>query len=407
MDSFKLQISYNRVIKLSLLITIFLLTYQNIDAQNQTSSLQRAGLRSSSYGFSSFPDSAWWNNAPKDMAANFGDSIAPAVIWILGYTADGGCHLSFPNPTPGTTYSKITFSSRDKNEKYLTDFDGNGIKVWLQVEPGFADVVTLIDLVLSKYGHHKCVIGFGVDVEWYKTSSSNNNEGEAVTDDEAILWSNEIKTYNSNYLLFTKHWLISKMPPTFRNDIVFIDDSQIFDKMDDMINEFVDWANAFAPAKVGFQYGYDSDKKWWKNLSNPPKDIGNAILKRTTNTAGLYWVDFTAYDIWPEDFNPTSIKRVGKIIPKRFLLKQNFPNPFNPTTTIKYIIPNVAADFSQRITLKVYDILGKEVTTLVNKDQAAGTYTVHFNADGLQSGVYYYRLNTLQFSETKKLIVLK
>ncbi len=393
-----------------ILIFVVLVVNQNIFGQD-TTAIVRAGLRSSSYGFSSFPDSSWWFNATTDMASNFGEEISPAVIWILGYTSNGGCYLNFPNPNQGTTYSKITFSDNDKNEHFLNDFDSNGVKVWLQVEPGFADVSTLIDLVLTQYSHHTCVIGFGVDVEWYKTNSSNNNEGEAVTDQEAEAWSTKVKTYNSNYLLFTKHWLISKMPPTFRNDIVFVDDSQIFTKMEDMISEFEEWGRAFSPAKVSFQYGYSSDKVWWNDLANPPKAIGDEILKRIPNTSDLYWVDFTAYDIWPKGFSPTSIDDVQNL-PTRIELNQNYPNPFNPTTTIKYTVQlfetmHGTSLQNRHVLLKVYDVLGKEITTLVNEKQKAGNHQVQFNANNLASGIYYYKLSFGDLVETKQMVLLR
>ncbi|MDW8019738.1 MAG: T9SS type A sorting domain-containing protein, partial [Chloroherpetonaceae bacterium] len=88
--------------------------------------------------------------------------------------------------------------------------------------------------------------------------------------------------------------------------------------------------------------------------------------------------------------------------PSRFELSQNYPNPFNPTTTIRYQLP-VASEVS----LKVFDMLGREVATLVQARQAAGVYQVHFNASGLASGTYLYRLQTPTFAETKKMTLLK
>ena len=74
---------------------------------------------------------------------------------------------------------------------------------------------------------------------------------------------------------------------------------------------------------------------------------------------------------------------------------QNYPNPFNPSTTIKFSIPN-----SQFVTLKVYDMLGREVTTLVNEGKPAGNYEVKFNGNGLASGTYFYQIRAGNFVET-------
>ena len=86
----------------------------------------------------------------------------------------------------------------------------------------------------------------------------------------------------------------------------------------------------------------------------------------------------------------------------KYQLLQNYPNPFNPTTTIKYSIKN-----SGLVSLKVYDILGHEVATLVDQNQQIGNYDVSFDASRLASGIYYYRLKSGTFIQTKKLILLK
>ncbi|MBK6914157.1 MAG: T9SS type A sorting domain-containing protein [Ignavibacteriales bacterium] len=99
--------------------------------------------------------------------------------------------------------------------------------------------------------------------------------------------------------------------------------------------------------------------------------------------------------------------------PTEFSLEQNFPNPFNPTTKIKYTIPSVTLRQAQGdilVSLKVFDVLGNEVATLVNEQQQPGTYEVEFNvgqAISLSSGVYYYQLRSGSFVETKKMLILK
>jgi len=101
----------------------------------------------------------------------------------------------------------------------------------------------------------------------------------------------------------------------------------------------------------------------------------------------------------------TDILIVGvddNIIANNFTLEQNYPNPFNPSTTINYTLAERSA-----ITLKVYDVLGNEVATLVNTTQEAGKYDVKFDASSLSSGLYIYTLNTGNFTSSKKMMLLK
>ena len=93
--------------------------------------------------------------------------------------------------------------------------------------------------------------------------------------------------------------------------------------------------------------------------------------------------------------------------PKEFGLEQNYPNPFNPSTKIRYSIPNVGARCIVPVQLKVYDILGNEVATLVNEEKAVGYYEVEWDASRVASGVYIYRLASGSFVSTKKMMILK
>jgi len=114
----------------------------------------------------------------------------------------------------------------------------------------------------------------------------------------------------------------------------------------------------------------------------------------------------------------TSVANNNKPIPAGLTLEQNYPNPFNPATIIQYSIPVVAAlspvegpiqnsaDI-QQVTLKVYDILGREIATLINGYQKPGFYKVYFNASALSSGIYFYKLSTGGNIITKKMLVLK
>ncbi len=95
--------------------------------------------------------------------------------------------------------------------------------------------------------------------------------------------------------------------------------------------------------------------------------------------------------------------------PNIFHSHQNYPNPFNPSTSIQYAISSLPIGQAGRqfVSLKIYDVLGNEVATLVNEEKSAGTYEVEFDGAGLPSGIYFYQLSAGNFVETKKMILLK
>ena len=123
-------------------------------------------------------------------------------------------------------------------------------------------------------------------------------------------------------------------------------------------------------------------------------------LRTVTNMDGGYTIGniFDEENILPK--NNFIFLSFGTI--KEYDLSQNYPNPFNPSTTIKYQIPKDGI-----VTLKVYDILGSEVVTLVNEEKVAGKYEVNFDASRLASGVYLYRIKVNDFYSTKKMVFLK
>ncbi|MBK8946903.1 MAG: T9SS type A sorting domain-containing protein [Ignavibacteriae bacterium] len=122
---------------------------------------------------------------------------------------------------------------------------------------------------------------------------------------------------------------------------------------------------------------------------------------------------FKSYPPFFDSETPTDIEEQNEI-PNKFSLEQNYPNPFNPTTTIKYNIPSNVKNKTlptgrqeSNVKIYLYDILGKEIATLVNENQNPGNYKIEFRAENLSSGIYYYTLITGNFIETKKMILLK
>jgi hypothetical protein len=146
------------------------------------------------------------------------------------------------------------------------------------------------------------------------------------------------------------------------------------------------------------------------NVFTAPGDSGKPVKVYLVIDVG----DYTGGAAYTFDVvvDEVSLKRVGggtevkvrqSSIPDQYSLRQNYPNPFNPQTTISYSLPQTST-----VTLRVYNVIGSEVASLVNNERkAAGSHTVLFNATGLSSGVYFYRLQTGNYIETKRMVLIK
>ena len=111
----------------------------------------------------------------------------------------------------------------------------------------------------------------------------------------------------------------------------------------------------------------------------------------------------TGNGVWRRPLSEvTSVGENQIEIPLSYILSQNFPNPFNPSTTIKYSIPQLSS-----VQIKIFDVLGNEIETLVNEEKPVGTYELNWNAANLPSGVYFYQLQAENFVQTRKMILLK
>jgi photosystem II stability/assembly factor-like uncharacterized protein len=164
---------------------------------------------------------------------------------------------------------------------------------------------------------------------------------------------------------------------------------------------------------VGMYVSYDTGASWeFLGQGIPVVTIGDIKIHPTSNylVAGTH--GRSMYKLNLNDI--TSVEQSDDdIAVSDFVLEQNYPNPFNPSTKIKYTIPPQQNPLQGRdyrgglITLKVYDILGNEIATLVNEEKTAGSYEVSYDANTLSSGIYFYTLNAGSFIETKKMVLLR
>jgi len=148
----------------------------------------------------------------------------------------------------------------------------------------------------------------------------------------------------------------------------------------------------------------DSNPQWTNITGNLP--ISSAKMgKEVAEFNGFIFIGYQFSDnyVYKRDVSSiTDVKDNVIGVPEEYKLYQNYPNPFNPSTNIQFSIPN-----SSFVSLKVFDVLGKEVAILVNQELKTGTYIYNFNASNLSNGVYFYKITAGTFTETKKMILTK
>lgn len=147
---------------------------------------------------------------------------------------------------------------------------------------------------------------------------------------------------------------------------------------------------------------------WNANLGSNPNFVSVDSGATLTSLTGYLYFSHSYYKLVPritddfENYTVVDVDDQNNLIPGNFTVNQNYPNPFNPSTVISYSIPNEAF-----VTVKVYNVLGQEVATLLNDVQSAGVYRINFNASKLSSGIYFYSVKADNHSDVKKMILMK
>lgn len=348
------------------------------------------------------------------------------------YPSNEGMFYSINN---GLNWIQSYFGSANDNVFSITSTDndnnvflGTRFGVWRSVNNGLWQFVSnglpvntfVYDLEADSSGTH---IAAGTSKGLYITSNngSNWNAVSGISQNDTIYTVKFLKSHGDalveNYLLAGSsngklfespegaQYLTAILLNAFLgkvSDIQVIDDNQLFFIGLVMTPFNVDNSNG-----PGFTYSTDLGKTWQElnnGLPSNPKASritysisgGNinwklGLFDNTINGAKIYKMDL-----------PIGIQTVSNEVPKCISISQNYPNPFNPMTKIKF---NIAKESAVSIT--VFDVLGRHIQTLVNEKLKAGSYQTEWSAVNMPGGVYFYRIETEEYSETKKMILVK
>jgi len=160
-----------------------------------------------------------------------------------------------------------------------------------------------------------------------------------------------------------------------------------------LLSYSIQGGNGYYPIEIGNYWQFDTGDTIAHTVISKETKEGHLCYRIEKSSQSTYW-------IWIREATSTDLSNENTI--KNYELYQNYPNPFNPLTTIKYSLPK--SDF---VTIKIYNLAGQEIETLINRHQTSGEHQAKWIAEGFPSGIYFYRLQAGECSETKKLILQK
>lgn len=170
---------------------------------------------------------------------------------------------------------------------------------------------------------------------------------------------------------------------------------------DNIFSRLVTFADTITAGGVIYKFGAQYPDAGTVSSSGPLDNSRGVGQNFSFNLSAVDTV-IELYEVWPTVGGPVGVRELEGQTPSEYTLSQNYPNPFNPTTKIQYSVPEQA-----QVSLRVYDILGREVAVLVNEVQTSGNYEYKFDASALSSGIYFYKLDAAGLSISRKMILMK
>ena len=259
--------------------------------------------------------------------------------------------------------------------------------VYLPSYPDFKDM----EFVSSDVGF---VVGGWYPSQLYKTTNGGANWSSYDISSTTDIWFMSFPSENVGYV-----GGYGNLYKTVNGGVSW---SQIYVSNEYSFNDIVfnDELNGWVIGNNGIYHTTNGGQSWTKEFSKTGYMLNAFAIKKFESL----WVAGESCRIlkYTEDLTTTVAFDQNSLLPKEFALLQNYPNPFNPLTIIRYDIPQAS-----QVTLKIYNVLGAEVATLVNEFLQPGRYTAEWNAGSFASGVYLYTIQAGDFIQTKKMILLK
>jgi hypothetical protein len=274
-----------------------------------------AGWRSSYYGTQGNghgqTDPAYFVCVSQSEANKYPGSKAGG-IYVLGGIGTSETNMPFSKPPGSANIANVFYDTTGdwgpNPEPFLNAFDAAGMEIILQVEPGKADISQLATMILNNFKNHPCIVGFGVDVEWWNSSGNSNSNPIPVSIVNSLV--NAVHAINPLYKVVIKHYDSSVLPSGI-SGVTYLLDGCGYNNFSEAVLDYVNWAQTFSSPNtdIGYQMLYVSiggdclpnDHNWWGSLNNPEVQLISAVYASvpTAKVYCSYIVDFSLLLTYP------------------------------------------------------------------------------------------------------------
>jgi len=352
------------------------------------------------------PEQFPFNSTPSFYGIYFINSLTGWVCGGSGYifkTTNGGVNWVLQSSFEHRLLRSIFFTDQNNGWACGTDISfndallktTNGGETWIDNDMGTTDDFQSVHFINSNLGW------LASDLRLYETTNGGNDwtaNAANITStksihfkDENIGWAAGLKMYKTTDA--GVNWFEITRPSAYGVTGIYF------------YNELMGWAGGFE----GLFYTNDGGATWSKqdearveSISFTDQNHGWAV----GSMDGFYGYNTKAI-LRTTNGGATSVDEDKDLFPSNYFLSQNYPNPFNPSTTIKYSVPKIINNQSSIINIKVYDVLGNEIATLVNEQKSSGNYEVSWDASDYSSGIYFCSLKSGNYSSVTKMLLLK
>jgi photosystem II stability/assembly factor-like uncharacterized protein len=359
--------------------------------------------------FLSTDNGASWKDVNNGLAKGYIEFIAVKGTYIFAGTNGGGMFLSKNNGESWTTVnnglktSQMISFALDRDKLYVGTGEFGGVYIlnnegnsWIEINDGLHITDIIPSLVIANNFLFAGTNGWGVYL--------STNDGTS--------WSSAMNGLTSTCIMSLAAMGYNLFAGTNGGGVFLsTNDGKNWSPVNNGLMETDRWVESFAVCDSNLFAGMGSGVFFTKNNGTNWNDFNNGFpdnmtieVECLTINKDYLFAGTLSDGVWRRPLSDmiTGIEKDDHDFMKDYSLEQNFPNPFNPSTLIRYKVPKVS-----NVSLKVFDMLGREVSTLVNEQKLPGKYEVKFDGSKLSSGVYLYKLQAGDFVQTKKLILIK